>query len=536
MGKENSCIKLTDGNYPRWQHETELFLKQKGVWTIVNGTRTSRDVKNEQGVVTYRDTVFEADSYKALLIISRSLTDEYHNHLIGIDDPKSAWEKINTVVNKSTALNVNNLARQYQQIELSDPIEEYFAQLRQSLQCQKNVDVIISDSNPKSSSIKLPTDREASTDDEELFSMTSSEGEEGEEHRLPSDSNLLKVITEPKKKKERKVYTTNPERIRGLRSATQSEASTSVENEPSAENETADEQVPRATPNASDGEEQTSLTHVSLLTISGGEPMTYNEAIETENSGEWSSSMSSEHQSLMNTVPFVEMPPEVREAKKRRKRSKAVGVTSQRSPTETPVPESQSVGSLIWLASSARSTPANGVSMLSTNLNNPDENHVEAVKRVVKHRIRKKNRDIQLSSPSPKLTVNCESDLGDSENRSSIFDEVNIAPQDFAIIRCINQATESQEYQDAICQRTRNIDESYHHVPQMAREKFIDVKRINTTQQVAVSLTKEVPMQNPDQFLENLDHLPTPQVGGSVEAAPIWRYHRPFVSASVRPL
>ena len=174
--------------------------------------------------------------------------------------------------------------------------------------------------------------------------------------------------------------------------------------------------------------------------------------------------------------------------------------------------------------------------MLSKNLNNPDEKHVEAVKRVFKHRIRNKNRGIQLSSPSPKLTTYCESDLGDSENRSSTSDEVNIAPQDFAIIRCINQATESQAYQDAICQRTRDIDEPYHHVRQMAQEKIFDVKRINTNQQVAVSLTMEVPMQNPDQFLENLDHLPIPQVGGSVEGSTIWRCHRPFVSASVRPL
>src|SRR5699024_3962959 len=133
MGKDSDLVKLTDNNFVRWKNDISVHLKKKRLWSIVDGSRTPKIVSSESGDQAGEDEDFVTDSYAALEIILRSLSDKYHNYVVGMDCPKAAWEKLMAMLSKSSALNVNNLAREYQQIEFDGDVSLYFAKLRQSI-------------------------------------------------------------------------------------------------------------------------------------------------------------------------------------------------------------------------------------------------------------------------------------------------------------------------------------------------------------------------------------------------------------------
>lgn len=151
MGKDTEPLyQLTGDNYVRWKTDVEGILRGKRLWSIVDGTRVARvipRVENEGDVAFGQDEDFIADSYKARAIIFRSLSDKYFNYVSHLTSPKDVWSKLMSVLNKSSSLNINTLARQYQQIELGDgDVAEYFSKLRLSIQSQGRLGVTITDS------------------------------------------------------------------------------------------------------------------------------------------------------------------------------------------------------------------------------------------------------------------------------------------------------------------------------------------------------------------------------------------------------
>ena len=58
----------------------------------------------------------------------------------------------------------------------------------------------------------------------------------------------------------------------------------------------------------------------------------------------------------------------------------------------------------------------------------------------------------------------------------------------------------AQVYKEAIPQRARHIDVAYHHVRKLAQDKIVQVKWINTDDQLADILTKSVTKQIIDRF------------------------------------
>ena len=90
--------------------------------------------------------LFLKKTYRALKIISDSLSDQFHPHIIGIDNPKTAWERLNALLNNTSSLNASTLARIYQELEIeSDDLESYFAKLRLSIENQKAINVLYTD-------------------------------------------------------------------------------------------------------------------------------------------------------------------------------------------------------------------------------------------------------------------------------------------------------------------------------------------------------------------------------------------------------
>ena len=150
---------LTGPNYLRWKYDVEITLKGKNLWTIISGERVHRTVvkaatANESEQVTV-DTNYEADMFRALKIISDSLNDKYHKYIIGIQDAKTAWEKLISILENTSSLSKNDLNQQYYAIEYEGDTDLYFSKMRLTIQNLRNVGVVIDDSQAVA---KLVTD------------------------------------------------------------------------------------------------------------------------------------------------------------------------------------------------------------------------------------------------------------------------------------------------------------------------------------------------------------------------------------------
>ena len=127
---EIKVIQLNGDNYLRWKYDLEITLKGRKLWTIITGVRKKPETEKS-------DSDYNTDMYLALKIISDSLSDKYHQYIIGIQDAKAAWEKINSVLGSSTGLSLSALAREYQRMELGESVEEYFSQLLSLVENQR---------------------------------------------------------------------------------------------------------------------------------------------------------------------------------------------------------------------------------------------------------------------------------------------------------------------------------------------------------------------------------------------------------------
>ena len=89
---------LGNDNYITWEYETSAFLRSKGLWENVKGTRTAPNATADAA----KNTKFVQESSQVLGFIQMSLDLDQRPHIHGIEDPAVAWAKLHKVHNQKT--------------------------------------------------------------------------------------------------------------------------------------------------------------------------------------------------------------------------------------------------------------------------------------------------------------------------------------------------------------------------------------------------------------------------------------------------
>ena len=92
------AVKLNDSNYHSWAFFTSAFLRSKGFWDHVTGTRPAPAATD---VAAVAKDAQEKDM--ALGFIQMSLEESQQPHIYACTDPKDAWDKLKEVHNQKTS-------------------------------------------------------------------------------------------------------------------------------------------------------------------------------------------------------------------------------------------------------------------------------------------------------------------------------------------------------------------------------------------------------------------------------------------------
>lgn len=143
--KVSTKVILDGSNFSDWQKTLQLKLMSEDLWTIVSGSRTPVMAIDDRGASVPSDKAFAKESSQAMLMIYESLSSRYKHYVMHLVDPKVAWEKIQSLFNKSTASSKLALANQFQAIDMDSDIDQFFSKLRQCIENHKAAGVLITD-------------------------------------------------------------------------------------------------------------------------------------------------------------------------------------------------------------------------------------------------------------------------------------------------------------------------------------------------------------------------------------------------------
>jgi hypothetical protein len=88
-----STVMLTSDNYFQWRSHMEDLLRSKGLYRITMGTETAPTDDDNKAKWNNRND-------EARGLIGMSISPDLRYHLQGVDDPKEAWDKIESVFGK----------------------------------------------------------------------------------------------------------------------------------------------------------------------------------------------------------------------------------------------------------------------------------------------------------------------------------------------------------------------------------------------------------------------------------------------------
>ena len=88
-----STIVLTNNNYFQWRSHMEDLLRSKGLYQITMGKKTTPTDDDKKAKWDNRND-------EACGLIGMSISPDLRYHLQGVDNPKEAWDKIESVFGK----------------------------------------------------------------------------------------------------------------------------------------------------------------------------------------------------------------------------------------------------------------------------------------------------------------------------------------------------------------------------------------------------------------------------------------------------
>ena len=94
-----STLMLTSDNYFQWRSHMEDLLRSKGLYRITMGTETAPTDDDKKDKWDNRND-------EARGLIGMSISPDLRYHLQGVDDPDTAWDKIESVFGKLNIIRV----------------------------------------------------------------------------------------------------------------------------------------------------------------------------------------------------------------------------------------------------------------------------------------------------------------------------------------------------------------------------------------------------------------------------------------------
>ena len=108
-----STVMLTSNNYFQWRSHMEDLLRSKGMYWIPMGTKTAPTDDDKKSKWDNRND-------EARGLIGMSISPDLRYHLQGLDDPKEAWDKIESVFGKLNIIRAQQLENQILTLSPSD--------------------------------------------------------------------------------------------------------------------------------------------------------------------------------------------------------------------------------------------------------------------------------------------------------------------------------------------------------------------------------------------------------------------------------
>ncbi len=90
--------KLTDNNYRSWAYDISAFLRSKGIWDVVQGTRPAPATPSLEATQKVM-----SDKEIALGYIQMALSESQQPHIYGLDNPAVVWTTLKTIHNQKTS-------------------------------------------------------------------------------------------------------------------------------------------------------------------------------------------------------------------------------------------------------------------------------------------------------------------------------------------------------------------------------------------------------------------------------------------------
>ena len=110
-GLVTSVKRFNGSNYQAWKYRITQVLKAKGVFDVVDGSRTKPE--NAEGVNGGRTKMWLQDDAKAAAIITAALEDEHVDCVLVCDTSKEVWDTLSAMHEQKSASNVGTLEERF---------------------------------------------------------------------------------------------------------------------------------------------------------------------------------------------------------------------------------------------------------------------------------------------------------------------------------------------------------------------------------------------------------------------------------------
>ena len=108
-----STVMLTNNNYFQWRSHMEDLLRSKGLYRITMGKETTPTDDDKKAK-------WDSRNDEACGLIRMSISHDLRYHIEGIDDPKEAWNTIESVFGKINIIREQQLENQILTLSTND--------------------------------------------------------------------------------------------------------------------------------------------------------------------------------------------------------------------------------------------------------------------------------------------------------------------------------------------------------------------------------------------------------------------------------